>query len=166
MKSTVIIFGTLGGNTRVIAKRINEALGGSAKVIDVNMSTAADLQDYDNIILGTSTTGYGELIDPWIDFMPTINGIELNGKTIALFGLGDSSSFSDTFTNGMAELYTVMQEKGANIIGSVSTEGYTFDDSKSVVDGRFVGLALDEDNEDSQTPQRIKDWVAIISPQL
>lgn len=166
MKSTVIIYGTLGGTTRVIANKINAELGGGAKVVDVNVSSAADFQDYDNIILGTSTTGYGELIDPWIDFTPTLKQIDLKGKTVALFGLGDSSSFSDTFTNGMSELYKLVKEQGANIIGSVSTDGYTFDDSGSVVDGKFVGLALDEDNEDTETPKRIKNWVAEILPQL
>lgn len=166
MKSTVIIYGTLGGTTRVIANKINVELGGGAKVVDVNVSSAADFQDYDNIILGTSTTGYGELIDPWIDFMPTLKQIDLKGKTVALFGLGDSSSFSDTFSNGMSELYKVVKEKGVNIIGAVSTDGYTYDDSASVVNGKFVGLALDEDNEDSETPKRIKNWVAEILPQL
>ena len=36
---------------------------------------------------------------------------------------------------------------------------YTYDDSTAVVDGRFVGLALDEMNEDSLTPGRIDAWI-------
>ena len=55
---------------------------------------------------------------------------------------------------------------GANVIGGVSTDGYTFDDSESVVDGKFVGLALDEVNEDNKTDERIDAWVAEIQPSL
>ena len=55
---------------------------------------------------------------------------------------------------------------GANVIGGVSTDGYTFDESESVVDGKFVGLALDEVNEDNKTDERIEAWVAEIKPCL
>ena len=52
------------------------------------------------------------------------------------------------------------------MIGAVSTDGYTFDESASVVDGRFVGLALDEDNESDLTDTRIAAWTDEIKPQL
>ena len=55
---------------------------------------------------------------------------------------------------------------GANIIGSVSTEGYTFDDSDAVVDGKFIGLALDDVNEDDQTESRIDAWLDSIKGSL
>jgi flavodoxin I len=35
-----------------------------------------------------------------------------------------------------------------------------------VVDGKFVGLALDDVNEDDKTDARIEGWVAAISPSL
>ena len=66
----------------------------------------------------------------------------------------------------MAEIYNAVKKAGANVIGAVSTDGYTFDDSESVVDGKFVGLALDEVNEDNKTDERIDAWVAEIQPNL
>ena len=66
----------------------------------------------------------------------------------------------------MAEIYNAVKTAGANVIGAVSTEGYTFDDSESVVDGKFVGLALDEVNEDDKTDERINAWVEEIQPNL
>ena len=66
----------------------------------------------------------------------------------------------------MAEIYNAVKKAGANVIGAVPTEGYTFDDSESVVDGKFVGLALDEVNEDNKTDERIDAWVAEIQPGL
>ncbi len=60
----------------------------------------------------------------------------------------------------MKELYDAAQEAGATLVGAVPTDGYTFDDSDAVVDGKFVGLALDDVNEDDQTAGRIDAWVA------
>ena len=54
----------------------------------------------------------------------------------------------------------------ANMVGHVSTDGYTFDESASVVNGEFVGLAIDEDNESDRTDGRIAAWVETIRPEL
>ena len=66
----------------------------------------------------------------------------------------------------MKELYDAAKEGGANVLEGVSTEGYTFDDSDAVVDGKFVGLALDDINEDDKTEERIDAWLEAIKPSL
>ena len=104
--------------------------------------------------------------DDWYDGVKVLKGADLSGKTVALFGCGDSESYPDTFVGGMAEIYNAAKAAGADVIGAVSTDGYTFDDSESVVDGHFVGLALDEVNEDDKTDERIEAWVAQIQPNL
>ena len=90
----------------------------------------------------------------------------LAGKTVALFGCGDSESYPDTFCGGMKELYDAVVEAGAMVLPGVPTDGYTFDDSDSVIDGKFVGLALDEVNEDDKTEERVDAWLEAIKPQL
>ena len=52
------------------------------------------------------------------------------------------------------------------MVGEVSTEDYSFDDSEAVVDGKFVGLALDDVNEDDKTEGRIDAWLGEIKPAL
>jgi flavodoxin I len=37
----------------------------------------------------------------------------------------------------MKELYDAAQAAGATLVGEVSTEGYTYDDSEAVVDGNL-----------------------------
>ncbi|MEE0526904.1 MAG: flavodoxin, partial [Prevotellamassilia sp.] len=50
---------------------------------------------------------------------------------------------------------------GCTFIGnSVNTDDYTFDSSAAVVDGYFVGLALDEVNESDKTAARLSVWAA------
>ena len=52
------------------------------------------------------------------------------------------------------------------MVGAVPVDGYTFDASDAVVDGHFVGLALDEVNESDKTDARIDAWAAAITPSL
>lgn len=157
MNKIAIVYGTSTGVTESVANKIKKAIG-EGDVYDIARLSADQLKPYDFLILGASTTGYGDLQNDWETFLPQLLGLDLAEKKVALFGLGDSSSYSDTFTNGMAELYNALKDK-VEILGSVSTDGYTYDDSESVIDGRFVGLALDEDNEFDQTDSRIADWV-------
>ena len=110
--------------------------------------------------------GAGELQDDWYDGLNVLKGANLQGKTIALFGCGDSQSYSDTFVGGIGELYDGLKASGAIFVGSVPTDGYTFDDSSAVVNGQFVGLPLDDVNEDDKTDARIDAWVELISPSL
>ncbi len=95
-----------------------------------------------------------------------LQSADLSGKTIALFGCGDCSTYSDTFVGGMGELYNGIRESGARFVGSVPTDEYTFDDSEAVVDGQFIGLPLDDINEDDKTDARIDSWLAQITPNL
>ncbi len=139
---------------------------GVDNVINVTDLDDSVIANNDNLILGTSTWGAGEVQDDWYDGLKVIKNADLSGKTVALFGCGDSESYPDTFVSGMLEIYNAVKQAGANVIGAVATDGYTFDDSESVVDGKFVGLALDEVNEDSKTDERIDDWVAEIKPSL
>ena len=165
MKKTVIIYGTSTGTCEDLASRIGAKLGVD-NIINVTDLDENVIAENDNLILGTSTWGAGEMQDDWHDGIKVIKSADLSGKTVALFGCGDSGSYPDTFVGGMAEIYNAVKTAGANVIGAVSTEGYTFDDSESVVDGKFVGLALDEVNEDDKTDERINAWVEEIQPNL
>jgi len=156
MSKTVVIFGSSTGTCEGIAEKIGAKLG--AEVVNVQ-DLNDDVLAADNLLLGTSTWGAGELQDDWYDGVDTIKGADLSGKTVAVFGCGDSASYSDTFCGAMKELYDAAKEAGANVIGEVSTDGYTFDDSDAIVDGKFVGLALDDINEDDKTDERIDAWL-------
>ena len=130
-----------------------------AEVINVSDLTANQLAEADNIVLGTSTWGAGALQDDWYDGVNVVKSANLSGKRVALFGCGDSASYSDTFCGGMKELYDAAVAAGATVVGAVPTDGYTFDDSDAVVYGQFVGLALDDVNEDDKTSERISAWL-------
>ena len=164
MRKTVVVYGSSTGTCEAIAEKIGARLG--AEVLNVQDLTADIVADNENLILGTSTWGAGELQDDWYDGLKVLQSADLKGKVVALFGCGDCESYGDTFVGGIGELYDGIKDSGARFVGSVSTDGYTFDDSAAVVDGQFVGLPLDDVNEDSKTDGRIDAWIAQISPNL
>lgn len=164
MKKTLVVYGSSTGTCQGIADKIGAKLG--AEVVDVANLTDGQVDEAENLLLGTSTWGAGELQDDWCDGLEKLKALDLNGKTVALFGCGDSESYSDTFCGAMDEIYSAMKDKGVNFVGQVSTDGYTFDDSAAVVDGKFVGLALDDINEDDKTDERIDAWLESIKSAL
>lgn len=164
MKKIGIFYGSSTGTTEGIAQRIAEKLGVDASdVHDVASASASDVAPYDLLILGSSTWGAGDLQDDWEGFLGNLKQENLAGKEIALFGCGDSASFGDTFCDAIGTIYNELQGTGAKFIGAVPTDGYTFDSSTAVVDGKFVGLALDEMNEDDKTDERIDAWVKTLA---
>lgn len=164
MKSTVVIYGSSTGTCQSIAESIASKLG--VEAVDVASISEDTIKNNDNLILGTSTWGDGEMQDDWYDGVKTLKSAGLDGKTVAIFGCGDSESYSGTFCGGMKELYDAAVEAGAKVLPGVSTDGYTFDDSEAVDGGKFVGLALDDVNEDDKTEERVDAWLEAIKPQL
>ena len=85
-----------------------------------------------------------------------------NGKTIAYFGTGDQVGYSDNFQDAMGMLEEKISSLGGKTVGYTSVDGYEFDESKALRDGKFCGLALDEDNQSELSDERIKAWTAQI----
>ena len=163
MKIIGIFYGSSSGNTEGVAKQIQAEFGAdNAQVFDVAKATKDDLEKFDNLIFGTSTWGFGELQDDFDGFMKQIEAANLSGKTVALFGCGDQESYSDTFVDGMGLVWQSLQGKGCNIVGQTSTEGYSYSNSQSDVEGKFVGLAIDENNQSDQIADRVKAWVEVL----
>lgn len=176
MATVGIFFGSDTGKTRKVAKMIHDALGSDAVAAPMNINKASldDLLAYDALILGTPTLGTGQLpgldadcqAESWSEFAPELETADLNGKTVALFGLGDQQSYPDDFVSAMGELYDIVSEAGAKVIGAWPTAGYEFNDSAALDGDQFVGLALDQDNQSDQTVERIHQWVSSIKAAL
>lgn len=170
-----IFFGSDTGNTRKIAKSIAKKLGDAAAApVDVKKAEVDDLLKYDALILGTPTLGDGELPglnsgageESWEEFLEKLKGSSLGGKTVALFGLGDQDAYGHEFVDGLILLYNFVVEAGAKVVGSWPTDGYSFEKSKAIVDGKFVGLVLDHENQSEMHDERVVAWLEEIKPAL
>lgn len=159
-----VIYGTDSGNTRNIAEQIAAQMEG--KVVEISTAKVSDLEECDLLILGTPTCGYGDLQSDWDSRLGILAETKLSGRRVALFGLGDQRTYADTFVDGMGVLYEDVVWRGATVIGSTSTTGYDFFTSRAVQDELFVGLVLDEDNQQDETAERIASWVAVLKEKL
>ncbi len=159
MEKIAILFGSSTGNTESVAEAMAEKIGSdNVDLFNVAEASVDDLADYKNFILGASTWGVGDLQDDWDEFLSSFAEMDFAGKKVALYGLGDSMTYADSFVDGMKQIYDEISDK-AEVIGAVDTDGYNFDESASVVDGKFIGLPLDEDNEDDLTESRVDAWL-------
>jgi len=162
VRAVGLFFGTQAGKTEDAAGQIAELTG--LEATDIGEIEAADLAGYDGIIAGVPTwhTGADEQRSGtvWDDYLEEIRGMDLKDKPVAVFGMGDSVGYGDNFCDAIEELHSTFSAAGAKMLGYVADGGYeSYTDSKSVQDGKWLGLALDNDNEDDKTPERVKAWV-------
>jgi len=156
-----LFFGSDEGNTESVAYRIESQFEGSAvDVHDIADVTQLDFANYQLMILGIPTWDFGQIQSDWEEFWDDLQEIDFSGKTVALFGLGDQFGYGDYFLDAMGMLHDVLVNNGAKIIGFWSADGYDFEASKAFNEStnQFVGLALDEDQQEELTDSRVHQW--------
>lgn len=170
MNKIAIFYGPLKGAVNRVADKVKEAIGEDKVVmVPVKDATVADLEKYDKIIFGLSTVGKDTWdssytnVD-WGKFLPEIVKTKYDGKTIAIFGLGDHVTYAHGFVDHIGLLGRALKKNGAVLVGQVPTEDYEFDESEAVVDNKFMGLPVDEDFQPELTDERVKNWIELIRP--
>lgn len=152
-----IFYASSTGNTEEVASKINDKLDGF-ELIDIANDGIGKMSECDSVIIGVSTWGEGDLQDDWEDCLEDVQSIDFSSKTVALFGLGDQDGYPDEFVDALGILYEEVTSKGAKVIGQTSTDDYEYDESKAEVNGEFVGLVIDEDNQSELTDDRVENW--------
>jgi len=156
-----LFFGSDTGCTEAVARLIRDLIGvDKVDVFDVYDIKGDEPKNYSKLILGLSTWHDGQLQSSWDDYYSKFHDLDFSNKTVALFGLGDQYGYSTYFCDGIGVIGQQAKKNGATIIGNWSTEGYEHDDSKALIDDdTFIGLCLDEDNQEELTDQRVHAWV-------
>ena len=160
MKKIGLFYGTTTTKTASIAKKIKEAFGNDlVDLVSVEDVLKKDFESYDNIIVGAATWFDGELPNHWDEVRPELESLDMKGKKVAIFGLGDQVKYPENFVDGIGILAETFESVGAKIVGFTSIEGYDFEMSRALREDRFVGLAIDKENQSKRTNDRIKNWV-------
>jgi len=133
-----VIFGSTTGMTEVVAGKIAQALG--CEAVNINVVDAAAF-DAELLVLGSSTWGVGDLQDDWAAKLDEVKG-NFAGKKVAVFGLGDSIGFADSYCVAAETIANTAKDAGATLVGEV--------------------LKLDDTNEADQTDGKIAAWVETI----
>ena len=160
MNKTAIIYSFATKKTAKVAELIKTAFNDDAvELVNAEEIKASVFLSYDQLILGVPTWFDGELPNYWDEFVPEIEDMDLKGKKIALYGLGDQKGYPENFQDGVGILAEILENQGAEIVGFTSTEGYEFESSRALRDNLFLGLAIDFENQSSENKIRIPAWV-------
>ena len=158
-----LFYGSTTGNTASVAERIAQLAGpGLIDLHDIAATALAGLDDYDYLIFGISTWDFGEQQLDWQELWPELDALNLRGRHCALFGLGDQLGYSQWYLDAMGLLHERLQRCGARFVGTwPNSDEYDFEASLALnADGcSFVGLALDEDSQRSETDARLATWL-------
>lgn len=159
MKKIGLFYGSSLGKTAKVAEQIQEAFGkNNIDIFDIKTTDPNQILKYDNLIFGTSAWGVGDMQDDWETFIDTFVELDLSGRKIALFGLGDQNLYPESFVDGLGTIYCRLKNK-EDVVGMWPLEGYKYYFSSAEKDGKFVGLPLDEENQSKLTAGRLKNWV-------
>lgn len=164
-----VFYGSTTCYTEMTAEKIQALLaldptlpvGSSVTLHNLKQQPLAAMADYDVLILGISTWDFGELQEDWEAHWDDIAGVDLSGKIVAIYGMGDQLGYAEWFVDAIGMLHQAISDQTCQRIGFWSTEGYDFIRSKAVTpDGEwFYGLALDEENQYDQTDARLSEWL-------
>ncbi|MBE9170191.1 flavodoxin FldA [Pleurocapsales cyanobacterium LEGE 06147] len=156
-----LFYGSTTGKTETAAEMIQKELGGE-DVVDLHEISEVEEEDFDQyeyIIIGCPTWDIGELQSDCQGYYDELDNLDFNGKKVAYFGTGDQIGYPENFQDAMGMLEEKISSLGGTTVGYWSSDGYDYESSKAERNGKFVGLALDEDNQSELTESRIKQWV-------
>lgn len=164
MKKIGLYYSFDTNKTSRVAEKIKEAFEKQSDVeivpVDVDEKlTEEQFIELDHMLLGAATWMDGELPYYWDEFVPALEDLEMEGKKVAVFGLGDQKNGTQNFQDAIGILARLVESRGAKLYGFTSTEGYTFERSFGVRDGKFMGLSIDIENQAALTDERVEAWV-------
>lgn len=156
-----LFYGSTTGKTESAAEIIQEEFGGEDIVAlhEISEVEDEDFNQYECIIIGCPTWDIGELQSDWQGYFEELDSVDFSGKKVAYFGTGDQIGYPENFQDAMGMLEEKISSLGGKTVGHWSCDGYDYESSKAEKNGKFVGLALDEDNQSELTDSRIKQWV-------
>lgn len=158
--------GSAKGSTHKVATLITNALG--KQNVDIHNIAGVkpqDIEKYQYLILGTSAWGIGDMHRDWEMFIDDLAEINFEGKKVALFGLGDQKLYPESFADGMGTIYCRLPDKSV-VVGFWPLDGYEFYFSAAEKDGKFVGLAIDDDAQPDLTEDRVKKWAGMLKKEF
>jgi len=159
MKKIALIYSFNTKNSSKIAQEIKKVFGDDVDELNAEEIDGDKFLQYKYMILGVPTWFDGELPNYWDEFVPELETLNLKGKKVAIYGLGDQVKYPENFVDGIGLMGKIVQNRGAVLIGFTSIDGYNFEKSKAISNNKFTGLALDLENQSELTSKRIKNWV-------
>ncbi len=159
MKKIGLFYSFKSKNNAKIAEYIlNEFKDSQIETIDAENVNEEQFLAYSNLIMGVPTWFDGELPNYWDEFIPALEELNLHDKKIAIYGLGDQVGYPENFLDAVGIMAELLESRGAAIVGKTSIVGYQFEKSKALQQDKFLGLAIDFENQENLNKERVTNW--------
>merc|ERR1712216_632491 len=146
-----VFYATTSGHTQSVAEQIADKLN-VGDTFDIGAVDASKLAQYETLVLGAPTWNTNADVQrsgtSWDQVLyDDVKKMDLSGKKV------------DFFCDAMGEMHDIFVGTGATVIGKVPvSDSIECIESKAIQGEVFVGLAIDEDNFDDQTAERVAQW--------
>ena len=113
-----IIWGTTGGNTEIVCKKVASVLekkGIQVRLTRAEVAEKAHLTDSDITILASPTYGCGELEPHMAPFIRNMKEVHLNGQRFGVIALGDMRYHPDFHIESLRLLNEFIQKGGGTL---------------------------------------------------
>ncbi len=156
-----LFYGSSTCYTEMAAEKIRDIIGEEQVTLhNLGEDSLSLMEQYDLLIMGIPTWDFGELQEDWERVWCDIPSINLQGKTVALYGMGDQQGYGEWFLDALGMLHELLAPMGVKFVGYWPATGYQFSSQRPLTpDGKhFVGLALDEVSQYDLSDTRLARW--------
>lgn len=113
----LVVYDSLYGNTKAIARAIGDALPAEVEVLHVGMAKASGLGTYDLLVVGAPT--HGARPSPETQkFLDQIQPFALKGVDVAAFDTRMTNKLITLFGVAAPKIAKALKEKGGTLVGS------------------------------------------------
>ncbi|MSN96780.1 flavodoxin [Campylobacter sp. FMV-PI01] len=149
-----IFYGSSKGSTRDVANFIGNEL--DAKIFNIkDVKSVDEFSKFSTLIFASSSYGFGELQEDWLEKINLLDGVKFSDKKVALIGVGGLARHADSFCSSLVEFLPKI--KAATRVGSSDLDGYEIQNSSAFINGKFIGLCVDFKG-DENWQKRAKKW--------
>ena len=160
--NVAVVYGSSFGDTAGVAEEVARTLGAlldaPVALHDVARVDLASLRGVDLLVVGSSTWHAGEVQADWDAVLGAVALGPWTGTRVALFGTGDPHGYPDTFADALGILAGAFASGGAESIGAWPAASDAPRGSRAWRGDRFVGLALDADDDPAMHAEAVGRW--------
>ena len=89
----------------------------TVELFNIKDTALSNIDDFDIVIMGISTWDYGQIQEDWEGHWEDIATLNLSGKIVALYGMGDQIGYTEWFQDALGMLHEQVIAQNGFVIG-------------------------------------------------
>ena len=113
-----LFYGSSTCYTEMAAEKIRDIIGPELVTLhNLKDDAPTEMEQYDVLILGIPTWDFGEIQEDWEAIWEQLDSLNLEGKIVALYGMGDQLGYGEWFLDALGMLHDKLAPKGVHFSG-------------------------------------------------